>query len=74
MRVKRTIIELLHLVAGLVGTAVIASLSAWAVPNEEDTIWAVAFGALLIVAFMGVRPLRLAWRADSATRKPRADG
>ena len=71
---KRTIIELLHLAAGLVGTALIASLSAWSVPNQEDTIWTVAFGAMLIVAFMGVRPLRLAWRADMARRQPRADG
>ena len=70
---KRTIIELLHLVAGLIGTALIASASAWSVPNQAETIWTVAFGAMLIVAFMAVRPLRLAWRADSEKRKPRVD-
>ena len=71
---KRTIIELLHLVAGLAGTALIAALSVWAVPNQEETIWTVAVGAMLIVAFMAVRPLRLAWRADHAGRQPSADG
>jgi hypothetical protein len=73
--VKRTIIESLHLVAGLIGTALIASLSAWAVPNQEDTIWTVAVGAMVIVAFMAVRPLRLAWRADrEAAQRQHADG
>ena len=72
---KRTIIESLHLVAGLIGTALIASLSAWAVPNQEDTIWMVAVGAMVIVAFMAVRPLRLAWRADrEAAQRQHADG
>ncbi len=72
---KRTIIELLHLAAGLIGTALIAALSAWAVPNQEDTIWMVAVGAMLIVAFMAVRPLRLAWRADQeAAQRQHADG
>lgn len=63
-RVKRTLIELLHIVAGVFGTGVIASLAAWAVPLVGETIWYVAYGAMLIVIFMGVRPLRLAWRAD----------
>ena len=61
---KHTVIELFHIITGLFGTALIASLSAWAVPNQAGTIWEVAYGAMLIVAFMGVRPLRLAWRAD----------
>jgi len=62
--VKHTLVELLHLASGLVGAALIAWLAAWAVPNVEDTIWAVAYIAMLIVVFMAVRPLRLAWRAD----------
>ena len=72
---KRTLVELLHLASGLVATALIASLSAWAVPNQEDTIWMVAVGAMVIVAFMAVRPLRLAWRADrEAAQRQHADG
>ena len=61
---KQTLLELLHLASGLVGTALIAWLAAWAVPNVEETIWLVAWVAMLMVVFMAVRPLRLAWRAD----------
>jgi hypothetical protein len=71
--VKQTLVELLHLASGLLGAALIAWLAAWAVPNVEETIWAVAYVAMLIVAFMAVRPLRLAWRADRQGT-PRADG
>jgi hypothetical protein len=74
--VKRTLYELLHIAAGLVGTALIAWASSWAVPYLWQEIWGVACVAMAIVAFMGVRPLRLAWRADrTATvgRRP-ADG
>lgn len=63
---RRTMIELLHIAAGVVGTAICASLSAWALPHAHDTIWQVALVAMLVVLFMGVRPLRAAWRADRA--------
>jgi hypothetical protein len=62
--VKQTIIELIHLFSGLVGTVLIAKLAAWSVPNVAGTIWEVAWAAMLVVAFMAIRPLRLAWRAD----------
>jgi hypothetical protein len=62
--VKQTLVELLHLASGLIGTALIARLAAWAVPNVAETIWLVAWVAMLVVAFMAIRPLRLAWRAD----------
>ncbi len=70
---KQTLLELLHLTSGLVGTALIAWLAAWAVPNVAETIWMVAWVAMLMVAFMAVRPLRLAWRADRQGA-PGADG
>jgi uncharacterized membrane protein YccC len=71
--VKHTLVELLHLAAGLVGAAMIAWLAAWAVPNVADEIWMVAWVAMLVVAFMAIRPLRLAWRADGHGSS-RADG
>ncbi|MEP7006238.1 MAG: hypothetical protein ABI810_09660 [Sphingomonas bacterium] len=72
---KHFLIELFYLAAGLVGAAGIAWLAAWSVPNVRDTIWMVAYVAMLIVAFMAIRPLRLAWRADrQADRGSRADG
>jgi len=74
--VKHLAIELLHLASGLVGAALIAWLAAWAVPNVEDKIWMVAYAAMLIVIYMAIRPLRLAWRADrQGDQQPsRADG
>jgi hypothetical protein len=73
--VKHLLIELLYLASGLIGAATIAWLAAWAVPNVGDTIWMVAYVAMLIIAFMAIRPLRLAWRADrQADRGSRADG
>ena len=65
---KRTIIELLYLALGLVGAVAIAWLAAWGVPNVADTIWLVAYGAMVVVVFMAIRPLRLAWRADRQGR------
>jgi type IV secretory pathway TrbD component len=64
----RTLVELLHIVAGVVATALIASLAVWAVPVAGRTIWWVAYFSMLAVAFMGIRPLRAAWKADRARR------
>ena len=61
---KHLLIELLHFASGLVGAAAIAGLAAWSVPNVADKIWTVAYAAMLIVAYMAIRPLRLASRAD----------
>ncbi len=64
----RTLVELLHIAAGVVATALIASLAVWAVPAAGRTIWWVAYFSMLAVAFMGIRPLRMAWKADRARR------
>jgi hypothetical protein len=74
--VKRTLYELLHIAAGVVGTALLASLAAWGVPKSAIAIWDVAYVAMAAVAFMGIRPLRLAWRADQEAKhgQPRANG
>lgn len=63
---RNTLLELLHIIAGVAGTVLIATLAAWAVPNAGETIWVVAVAAMVVVALMGVGPLRLAWRADRA--------
>jgi len=74
--VKRTLYELLHIAAGVVGTALLASAAAWGVPKSSGAIWDVAYVAMAAVAFMGIRPLRLAWRADQEAKhgQPRANG
>ena len=73
---KHFLIELLYLGAGLVGAAAIAWLAAWSVPNVADKIWTVAYAAMLIIALMALRPLRLAGRAyrQADQRPSRADG
>ena len=63
---RRTLTELLHVAAGLIGTAIAARIAAWAVPQVGQTIWQVAFVAMAAVAAMGVGPLRAAWRTDRA--------
>jgi hypothetical protein len=70
--VKRTLYELLHIAAGVVGTALLASGAAWGVPGARYDIWLVAYIAMAVVAFMGIRPLRLAWRADREAKRGRS--
>ncbi|MDH7971820.1 hypothetical protein QH494_06450 [Sphingomonas sp. AR_OL41] len=67
----RTITELLHLLIGVVGTLAIGAICARAVPQAVNEIWQVTGGVTIIVIFMGIRPLRLAWRGDRAAADPR---
>jgi hypothetical protein len=60
---SRTVIEVLHLAAGLAATVVVAAICAWSYPRATLTIWVVAAVAGVIVALMGVRPIQRA-RAD----------
>lgn len=67
---RRTLIELLHIAAGVIGAAVIAYGAVWALPHAASPIWEVAFGMMAVIVFMGVRPLRMAWRADRNRHDP----
>jgi hypothetical protein len=70
---RRTLIELLHIAAGVIGAAVIANGAVWALPHAEGPIWEVACGMIVVVVLMGVKPLRLALRADRAHGAARSD-
>lgn len=61
---RRTLLELLHIIAGVLTTGLFATLAAWSVPNAADSIWVVAWVAVAVVIFMGIAPLRKAWDAD----------
>lgn len=61
---RRTLIELLHLVIGVAGAAVIAYGAVWSLPHASDTIWAVMYGVMVVVLAMSVRPLLAAAKAD----------
>uniref|UniRef100_UPI0035CAF489 hypothetical protein n=1 Tax=uncultured Sphingomonas sp. TaxID=158754 RepID=UPI0035CAF489 len=61
---RRTLVELLHIATGVAGAAVIAWGAVWSLPHAAGPIWEVACGMMVVIVVMGVRPLRLAWRAD----------
>lgn len=65
---RRTLIELLHIAAGVIGAAVIAYGAVWSLPHAASPIWEVAFGMMVVIVLMGLPSLRLAWRADRARR------
>ncbi len=60
----RTLIELAHLAAGLMVTAVIAKTAAWAYPLGRDTIGWVGIACALAVVALAVNPVRRAWAID----------
>ncbi|WP_277970879.1 hypothetical protein [Sphingomonas echinoides] len=64
----RTLIEVLWIVAGLIGAAVFASLATWSVPSARDSIWGVAYVSMFVLVLMGIGPLRLARARDRAGR------
>ena len=63
---RRTLVELLHLAAGLGVTAAVFAAGAWSYPVGAATVQAVGWATMLVVFGMGVAPLRRAWRADRA--------
>ena len=66
---RRTLVELLHMVIGVVGASVLAYGAIWSIPHARGTIWGVAFGVMVVVLIMGIRPLMTAWRADRDGRR-----
>ncbi len=62
----RVLVELLHIVAGLLAAMVIASLAAWSYRRATNDIWLVAYVAMVAVVVMGIGPLRRAYAADHA--------
>ena len=65
---RATLVELLHLVAGLVATAALTSAIAWAYPLGRVVIWWCGAAAMVAMVLMGVGPLRRAAQADRRAR------
>lgn len=61
---RQTVIEVLHIFAGLVATAGIVALSAWAYPLARREITVVGWAVAGIVVLLGVNPVRRAWAQD----------
>lgn len=62
----RVLIEVLHIVAGLIAAWIIASLAAWSYRRATHDIWLVAYVAMVAVVAMGIGPLRRAYAEDRA--------
>lgn len=63
---RHTLVELLHIAAGLVATVAITWASAWSYPLGRNDIWLVGSVAFVIVLMMGARPVREALAKDRA--------
>nr|WP_211091153.1 hypothetical protein [Sphingomonas sp. S2M10] len=59
-------IEVIHIVVGLIAAVVIASLAAWSYRRATHDIWLVAYVAMVAVVAMGIGPLRRAYAEDRA--------
>ncbi|RYY44836.1 MAG: hypothetical protein EOP59_05520 [Sphingomonadales bacterium] len=62
----RVLIEVLHIVVGLLAALLIASLCAWSYPLARHDIWLVTYVMMVAVVAMGIGPIRRAYAADRA--------
>lgn len=61
---RRTLVELLHILAGLAAAAALTSAVAWSYPLGASTAWWCGGAAMVATVLMGIRPLRRAWAVD----------
>lgn len=62
--VTRTLVELLHILAGLAAAAALTGAVAWAYPLGARVAWWCGAAAMAATVAMGIRPLRRAWAQD----------
>ena len=60
------LIELLHLVVGLIVIRVIAAVAAWSVPIARGSIWWVSWILTVLVVLLSIRPILAARARDKA--------
>lgn len=65
---RATLVELLHMVAGLAAAAVLTATVAWAYPLGRVVIWWCGAGAMAATIAMGLGPLSRALAADRRRR------
>ena len=73
---RKTLIEFVHIAAGIGLALVMAWAMAWAVPLAKLDIWAVDLVSIVVILIMGVQPVREAMAADKASAdiRTRANG
>ncbi|RYY25906.1 MAG: hypothetical protein EOP62_12370 [Sphingomonadales bacterium] len=62
----RVLIEVLHILVGLLAALLIAALCSWSYPIAKPDIWLVTYVIMAAVVVMGIGPLRRAYAADKA--------
>ena len=62
----RTLVELLHIVVGLIAALAMTVAAAWAYPLGRDVIWWSGAAAMVATVLMGLGPLRRARIVDRA--------
>ena len=62
------LIELLHLVVGLIVIRLVAALAAWSVPIARGSIWWVSWILTVLVILLSIRPILAARERDRAGR------
>ena len=65
---RRTLIELFFILAGLAAAAALTKAIAWSYPLGATTAWWCGAAAMIATVLMGIGPLRRAWAADKARR------
>ena len=61
---SRTVVELLHIAAGLLAAVAMTWAAAWAYPLGRETIWWWGAAAMVATVLMGIGPLRRARAID----------
>ena len=62
----RVLIEVVHIVIGLIAAVLIAAAAAWSYPRATQDIWLVTWVAMALVVLMGIGPIRRAYTIDRA--------
>jgi len=65
---RATLVEVLHIAAGLAAAAALTYAAAWAYPLGREVIWWCGAGAMVATVVMGLGPLRRAHAADRGRR------
>jgi hypothetical protein len=69
MRFGRVLLELFHLLVGLMATKAVFAVAAWAYPPGRDTIEPIGWMTMGAVLAMSLPELRKAWVADRTKKE-----
>ena len=72
-RTVRVLLEVAHILIGVLAAALIAAAAAWSYPRATDDIWLVAYACMAAVVMMGLGPVRRAWAYDAAPLAPKPE-